>query len=166
MKAIKTHKKVIALAMALLMVAAVTSISAFAATPYTPYFYNTEDLDPTDLPPMGNATVFDTEQYVRDTDYTLFFFQPERYYEPYLGSNTVGVIRSFRVWDVNAGEDGEYVETLIAPGSIAQVPNSYAQTNQYGEEYFQIALDVTIYDVTLGIFASYMPTVITYYRVQ
>jgi hypothetical protein len=160
MKAITMHKRVIAIAMATLMIAAVTTVSAFAyTTPPTPdYFFMDPDFNTP--APMGNATVFDVEDTtISGVDYTLLFFQPEFYTR---GDDYVGSIDSFEVYD-NAATPVPY-ETII-PGNIAQINKTWAKKNTAGQQYYQADIGIQLFDITTGQFATHMVYTV-YYKIN
>jgi hypothetical protein len=149
---------------AAILVLTIGAVSAFAFVPTAPYFSPSINFD--SATPMGNATVFDIEGYTDPSDqqqYTLVFFQPERYYESHIQHDLIGVIDELWIIDPS---DGTAYNTVVAGEGYAQINKDWLLQNGSIEYYEVDNIGVDIYDVTAQAFSRHTAINTVYFKVN
>jgi hypothetical protein len=166
----RNHKKLIAVLTAAILVLSIGAVSAFAFTPNAPYFFTDTTFAYPDIPPMGNATIFDIDNDYVDPQVgpsTLVFFQPERFFNTLGGprDNYIGVVDSFVVIDPN---DDSNHETIVNNEGYAQIDQHWLQTDPAtGTNYYEVdSIGVNLYDTDTHQFSRHMQIQPVYLKIN
>jgi hypothetical protein len=150
-------KKTLILGLTLILALSLIATSAFAVAPTPPYFYL--NLDLTQLPRMGNATVSDVSydyDRVADIGYLVFQFQTETWTDPDTGIVYDADIDQFEVNGI------DYFDSDIGLKGGARVPIDNVVVNRRGDLVLPVTIGVY---VTTGGVPVYHPIEDVYFHV-